>query len=278
MLILGGTGSFGNAFVEKLLKEGKHDRIAIYSRCELKQFEMRERFNNDSRLRFLIGCVRDKERLKLAMEGVSTVVVAAALKRLEVAEYAPLEVMQTNIIGAANAIEAAHHADVKKVVYLSTDKAASAINAYGASKLFAEKIMLAANHMFGEGGAKHSVCRYGNIWKSRGSIVPKWEEILKTSDTVPVTSPDCTRYFMTLDQATDLVLETINTMKGGEINIPDLPGYRIGDLAEAFGAKMNITGLPPAEKEAETMDGITDSSQARRMTVEELQNAIKSVY
>jgi len=137
---------------------------------------------------------------------------------------------------------------------------------------------LAANHMFGEGGAKHSVCRYGNIWKSRGSIVPKWEEILKTSDTVPVTSPDCTRYFMTLDQATDLVLETINTMKGGEINIPDLPGYRIGDLAEAFGAKMNITGLPPAEKEAETMDGITDSSQARRMTVEELQNAIKSVY
>lgn len=274
MLIVGGSGSLGNALVERLLKDGKHERICIYSRCEYRQAVMRERLNDD-RLRFFVGDVRDKDRLRIAMEGIDTVILASALKRVEVGEYSPIEVKKTNIDGAANVIEASYDAAVRKVLFISSDKAASPINAYGASKLFAEKMILAANHTYGEHGPKFSVVRYGNVWRSRGSLVPKWEEILKTSDIVPVTSPECTRYFMTLRGAVNLVLNTINTMKGGEINIPELPAYKVGDLAEAMGAKMDIIGLPESEKLAETMDGKTDSSQARRMSPQELREMLE---
>jgi UDP-N-acetylglucosamine 4,6-dehydratase len=275
MLITGGTGSFGQVFVRRLLDDG-HERICIYSRDEYKQALMREKFNDD-RLRFFIGDVRDRDRLRRAMEGVDVVVHAAALKRIEVCDYSPIEAMKTNVIGSSNVIEAAYDAGAKKVVALSTDKAADPKNLYGASKLFAEKLFLASNQMYNGHGTTYSCVRYGNVWNSNGSVVPAWNRILEKSDTVPVTNPECTRYFMYLDEAVDLVLSTINNMKGGELNMPTLPAYRIGDLAEAMGAKMNITGLHSREKLHETMDGITHSDTARRMTITELQDALERI-
>ena len=174
ILITGGSGSFGNAYINYLLSRATiKDRICIYSRDEWKQAQMRMAFNNDDRLRFFIGDVRDKDRLKTAMEKIDVVIHAAALKRVEVCEYDSVEVTKTNVIGAINVIEAAHDRGVKKVVALSTDKAVAPVNAYGASKLLAEKLFLAANHTYGEHGPHFCVVRYGNVWKSRGSVVPK---------------------------------------------------------------------------------------------------------
>ena len=230
---------------------------------------------NDARLRFFIGCVRDRDRLRRAFEDVEIVVHAAALKRIEVGHYCPSEMVQTNIIGAMNVIEAAMDAGVKKVVALSTDKAYQPISPYGQSKALAESLFLNAYRP--KDGPIFAVTRYGNVWKSKGSIVPKWQEILKTSDTVPVTSPDATRFFMGMDEAIDLVLGTINTMRGGELNIPSLPAYRIGDLAEAMNAKMDVRGLPAYEKLHEGMCEGNTSDVARRMDVGELRYAIRSV-
>ena len=270
ILVTGGTGTFGRAFARLV----GTDRLCIYSRGEHAQAAMRAEFAGDGRLRFFIGDVRDRARLRRAMEGVSIVVHAAALKRIEVCEYDPIEVVKTNVDGAVNVIEAATDAGVEKVVALSTDKACDPLNAYGASKLLAEKLFLAANNMHGARGPIFAVCRYGNVTGSAGSVIPKWREILKTTDTVPVTDPDCTRFHMRIEQAVGLVCDTIETMKGGELNIPDLPAYRLGDLAAAMGAKMNVTGLPAYEKKHESMAPGVSSDKARRMTICEIREEL----
>src|SRR3972149_4535235 len=274
VLITGGTGFFANEFVSHLLKHDICPRVCIFSRDEHKQAVMRQKFNNDPRLRFFIGDVRDVKRLRTAMAGVYLVSHAAELKRIEVGRYNPSEMVNTNVIGAMNVIEASTNAKVSRVVFLSTDKAYQPISAYGQSKALAETMFIAANEVFGEHGPKFSVTRYGNIANSTGSVIPLWREALKTSDTVQVTDPDCTRFYMTAVQAVDLVLTTIRDMQGGELVIPTLPAYRLGDLAEAMGAKMEITGLPDWEKKHESMNDGNSSDKARRMTVEELRCAL----
>lgn len=267
VIVLGGTGSFGRAFVKRLLGMSEVERIAVLSRGEHAQAQMAEEFNNE-RIRYFIGDVRDRDRLHRAFMGVDTVIHAAALKRIEVGHYNPFEMVQTNVMGAMNACEAAIDANVSKVVYLSSDKAYQPISPYGQTKALGESIFRFAYHS--DFGTKFAVTRYGNIWCSQGSVVPRWKETLKTSDTVTVTDPDVTRFFMLIDEAVDLVLNTVKTMKGGELNIPTLPAYRLGDLAEAMGAKMNVVGLPAWEKKHEGMCDGNTSDLARRMTIEEL--------
>ncbi len=272
ILVTGGTGSFGRAFCTRLLELPKPDRIVVYSRGEHTQYEMAQGVKDpDERLRFFIGDVRDRDRLTRAMGGVDVVIHAAALKRIEVGHYNPVEMVKTNIGGAINVIEAAQDAGVKHVVALSTDKAYQPVSPYGFSKAMAESLFLAANNTC---DTKFSVCRYGNVWKSTGSVVPKWEEHISTVDApVPVTDPGCTRFYMTMDQAIDLVIRTIRG-PGGELNIPELPAYELGDLAHAMGAEMNIIGLPEWEKKHEGMCDGNTSDKARRMTVRELQDAL----
>lgn len=282
VLITGGSGAFGTAFVRYLLKVGGPHRIAILSRGEHRQAEMARELGEDKRLRFFIGDVRDRDRLYRAMEGIETVVHAAALKRIEVGAYNPMEVMKTNILGAANVIEAAKDAGVGQVVALSTDKAYQPVSPYGTSKAFAESLFLAANNTRGDRGPKFAVVRYGNVWGSTGSVVPTWRKIIAEhpfdpmfkKPVVPVTDPECTRFYMTMNQAVQLVLDTALTMKGGEVVIPRLPAYRLGDLAEAIGAEMDIKGLPVWEKRHESMGDGNSSDEARRMTVDELREAL----
>jgi UDP-N-acetylglucosamine 4,6-dehydratase/5-epimerase len=270
VLVTGGAGFFGHGFVREALNRGV-ERVCIYSRGEYAQALMRERFNDDPRLRFFIGDIRDKDRLARAMQGIDTVIAAAALKRIETSHYNPDEVVKTNVIGMINTIEAAQIAGVRKVVLVSTDKAAVPQSIYGYSKATAEALMLSANHSRGEHGPLYSVCRFGNVWCSTGSIVPRWREMIaKGQMVVPVTDPDCTRFFMRIEEAADLVYRTAQSETGGELAIPDLPAYRVGDLAKAMGVFMNVTGLPNFEKKDETMDGIINSSMVRRMSVDEL--------
>jgi len=273
ILVTGGSGSFGQSFVRRMLHNWDCTRVVVFSRGEHTQAAMAQELN-DPKLRFFIGDVRDRDRLRRAMQGIDTVVHAAALKRIEVAEYNPLEVKKTNIDGSENVIEAATDAGVRTVVALSTDKAYQPVNFYGASKFLAEGLFLKANNTRGTFGPRFAVCRYGNVWGSNGSVVPKWQEILKTSDTVPVTDPDCTRFYMTLDEAVDLVVRAIKDMKGGETFIPTLPAYRLGDLAEAMGAKIKVLGLPDWEKRHESMGPGNSSDKARRMSVEELRGIL----
>ncbi len=275
MLITGGTGSFGQAFVKKLLDDGKHDRICIYSRDEYKQAVMRESFNDDQRLRFFIGDIRDKDRLRTAMDGVKTVVHSAALKRIEACFYNPGEMVKTNVIGSMNVIDAATQSGIKKVVLLSTDKAFQPVSAYGHSKALAESLFLAANYSKGKCGPLFSVTRYGNVTGSKGSVIPKWVDIIAKGGTVvPVTDPECTRFHMTIDEAVELVLNTIKTMKGGEVNVPVLPAYKIGDLARALNVEMDVKGLPEFEKKHESMSDGNSSGTAARMTVDEIRKVI----
>lgn len=282
MLVTGGTGSFGQAFIKRLLQDGAHERICVYSRDEYKQALMREEFNDD-RLRFFIGDVRDRDRLRRAMQDVEVVVHAAALKRIETCFYNPTEMVKTNVIGSMNVIEASHDAGVRKVVALSTDKAFQPVSAYGQSKALAESLFLAANYTRGKCGPMFSVTRYGNVAGSKGSIIPKWREIIADSPSaelasfVPVTDPDCTRFWMTLDESVDLVLSTIQTMVGGELNIPTLPAYRVGDLATAMGCCPEVIGLPDFEKKHESMAEGNSSDKARRMSVDEIREALKLV-
>lgn len=275
MLITGGTGSFGQAFVERLLNDGDHERICIYSRDEYKQAVMREKFNND-RLRFFIGDVRDKERLRRAMDGVDTVIHASALKRIEVGRYNPSEMVKTNVLGSMNVIESAQDAGVKTVVALSTDKAYQPISAYGQSKALAESLFLAANDTVRSGTIKFNVTRYGNVSGSKGSVIPKWRELIEQGRPVTITDPDCTRFWMLMDEAINLVMETINS-PAGSLNIPTLPAYRVGDLAEAMDAEVIYTGLSDWEKKHEGMCDGNTSDIARRMTVNELRNELKYV-
>jgi UDP-N-acetylglucosamine 4,6-dehydratase/5-epimerase len=239
---------------------------------------MRQEFSDDPRLRWFIGDVRDQQRLRRAMEGVEVVVHAAALKRIEVGHYNPVEVAKTNVDGAINVIEAAQDAHVEKVVALSTDKACEPCSPYGFSKALSESIFLAANNTTGPDGPRFSCCRYGNVWNSNGSVVPTWRRLLENGvDAVPVSDPDVTRFFMRLEEAVDLVLETIENMQGGELVVPDLPAYRLADLAEAMGANVLIKGLPHWEKKSESMLPGEPSDKARRMTVPELRAALREI-
>lgn len=278
VLITGGSGSFGKAFVSRLLEESKSERVCIYSRGEHSQALMREELKDDPRLRFLVGDVRDGLRLKRAMQGCDVVVHAAALKRIETAHSNPIELCRTNIDGSINVIEASQDAGVKKVVALSTDKACQPCSAYGSSKALMESLFLAANNTVPANGPRYSVTRYGNIWSSAGSVVPTWRRMIEAgAKSVPCTSPLATRFFMTLDQAVDLVLDTIATMQGGELVIPDLPAYQLGDLAEAMGVKMTVNGLPAHEKLHESMREGEPSNLARRMSVEELRYQLELI-
>lgn len=278
ILVSGGSGSFGKAFIRRLLETDGADRICVYSRGEIAQAQMRQELRDDPRLRFLIGDVRDQTRLRRAMQGVDVVVHAAALKRIEVGVYNPIEMVRTNVDGAINVIEASQDADVKKVVGLSTDKAVESCGSYGASKALMESLFLAANNTVPADGCRYAITRYGNIFSSAGSVVPTWRSMIESgARAVPVSCPDVTRFFMTIDQAVDLVLDTIATMQGGELNIPDLPAYRLGDLAEAMGVKMIVKGLPDWEKRHEVMRVGEPSNLARRMSVEELRYQLELI-
>jgi UDP-N-acetylglucosamine 4,6-dehydratase len=281
VLITGGSGAFGTACAKRLLTIDRDNlsRIVIFSRSEHRQAEMFRELTSPEypaawRLRFFIGDVRDRDRLRRAMDGIEVVIHAAALKRIEVGAYNPLEVKKTNIDGAANVIEAATDAGVSRVVALSSDKAFEPVSPYGTSKAFAESLFLAANNTRGWNGPRFAVVRYGNVWCSTGSVVPTWRAILHNNDRVPVTDPECTRFFMTMNEAVSLVLDTAETMQGGEIAIPALPAYRLGDLAEAMGAKMDVRGLPSYEKMHESLAENKCSKDARRMSVEELRSLL----
>lgn len=283
ILITGGTGYFGQGMVKRLLSCDDMHRICIYSRDEAKQATMRASLKDPyDRIRWFVGDVRDQSRLRRALDGVEIVMHAAALKRVEVGEYNPAEMVKTNIMGTMNLIEAATDAKVKKVVALSTDKACHPVNAYGASKLMLEKLILGANNTRGQFGPMFAVTRYGNVAGSTGSVIPNWRACIKAGAPLIITDPDATRFWMTLDQAIDLVIKTAQDMMGGELAIPTLPAYRLGDLLDAIVVRMpdnvRTVGLGPGEKKHELMDERgSDSSVARRMTVEELREALKSV-
>lgn len=292
VLITGGTGYFGQGMVKRLLElpdEGCY-RICVYSRDEAKQATMRASLHDpEERIRWFIGDVRDQQRLRRAMEGCDTVIHAAALKRVEVGEYNPGEMVKTNVMGTMNVIEAAHDATQGRqipinVVALSTDKACNPVNAYGASKLMMEKLILGANNTRGGAGPRFAVTRYGNVAGSTGSVISNWRSARVTPGAhVTMTDANATRFWMTLKQALDLVISTACRMQGGELIIPELPAYRLGDLHEAMDFMPRtqlhkVIGLQKGEKLHERMkeDG-PDSSQVRRMTVDELREALKSV-
>lgn len=252
-------------------------RICIFSRGEFAQARMRREFQDDPRLRWFIGDVRDRDRLERAMERVGAVIHAAALKRIEVGAYCPEEMIETNVRGSQNVIWAARRAGVERALLVSSDKAFEPISPYGLSKAMAEYLFSTANDL-SPYGTRFSVVRYGNVWQSTGSIVPTWRELLSAgAAAVPVTDPECSRFFMRLDEAVDLVLGTMKTMRGGELEVPDLPAYRVGDLAEAMGAEMDVIGLPDHEKRHEAMRPGLSSDLARRMSVEELRGALEQV-
>jgi FlaA1/EpsC-like NDP-sugar epimerase len=274
VLITGGTGFFGRAFARRLLDGNLAERVCIFSRDEYRQSLLRRDFGDDSRLRWFVGDVRDRDRLARAMADVDVVVHAAALKRIEVGYYNPDEMIKTNVLGSMNVIDAATAAHVEKAVLLSSDKAFEPVSPYGQSKALAEALFLAANRT--HRGPRFAVTRYGNVAGSTGSVIPTWRRILEQSPAVPVTDPDCTRFWMTIDEAVDLVLDTIERMPD-EPAIPELPAFRLGDLAEAMGAFMDVRGIGAWEKRHESMCSGNSSDRARRMTVAELGEALSRV-
>ena len=274
ILITGGTGSFGRAFAKRLLDIGA-ERICIFSRGEHTQAEMRAECD-DERLRWFIGDVRDRDRLTRAFEEVDVVVHAAALKRIEVGFYNPTEMVKTNVLGAMNVIEAAMSAGVSKVVALSTDKAYQPISPYGQTKALMESLMLAANNIGGQWGPRFAVTRYGNVAGSKGSVIPKWRELIKQGKPVTVTDPGCTRFWMTMDEAMDLVLNTIREMPK-ELAIPTLPAFSILDLAIAMNTKMIVDGLPAWEKKHEGLSDGNTSDKAERLSVDDLRKKLETV-
>ncbi|MCJ8321021.1 MAG: UDP-N-acetylglucosamine 4,6-dehydratase (inverting) [Colwellia sp.] len=255
ILITGGTGSFGKLFVKTLLERYQPRRIIVYSRDELKQYEMQQTFNHSS-MRYFIGDVRDRERLNQAMNGVDYVIHAAALKQVPAAEYNPTECIKTNINGAENVIGAAITNNVEKVIALSTDKAANPINLYGATKLASDKLFVAANNMTGGHNTHFSVVRYGNVVGSRGSVVPFFKKLIDNKATeIPITHKSMTRFWITLQQGVDFVLKNFDRMLGGEIFVPKIPSMRITDLAHAMAPDLptKIIGIRPGEKLHEIM-------------------------
>jgi UDP-N-acetylglucosamine 4,6-dehydratase (inverting) len=261
ILITGGTGSFGRAFARAVLQRApKIARLGIYSRDELKQFEMAQEFPSDRYpgVRYFIGDVRDADRLRWAMEGMDVVIHAAALKQVPTAEYNPFECIKTNVLGAQNVIDAALATNVRRVIALSTDKAAAPINLYGATKLCSDKLFVSANNVRGKRDLRFSVVRYGNVMGSRGSVIPFFLEKRKTG-VLPITDPAMTRFNISLEEGVEMVLWALGKAKGGEIFVPKIPSYRITDVATAIGpeCEQRIVGIRPGEKIHEEM--ITDS-------------------
>ena len=255
LLITGGTGSFGRHMTRWLLDNTALRRIIIFSRDELKQFHMRRDFADDPRLRFFIGDVRDLARLRRALRGVDLVIHAAALKQVPAAEYNPFECIKTNVIGAQNVIEACLDRGVDRVVALSTDKACNPINLYGATKLCSDKLFVAGNVYAGDGDTRFCVVRYGNVSGSRGSVVPFFKSLRGQQGPVPITDPEMTRFWITLDAAVALVVTAFETASGGEIIVPKIPSLRVTDLAEAIcpGQPTEVIGIRPGEKLHEVM-------------------------
>ena len=260
ILVTGGTGSFGRHFVRTVLKECAPRRVVVFSRDELKQSEFAADLGADPRVRFFIGDVRDERRLWRALDGVDFVVHAAALKQVPAAEYNPLEAVKTNIIGAENLINAALDRGVQRIVALSTDKASSPINLYGATKLVSDKLFTAANAYVGSHVTRFSVVRYGNVVGSRGSVVPLFRR-LAASGVIPITDDRMTRFWITIDQGVRFVLRMLEQMHGGELFVPKIPSMRVTDLAEALapGARLDIVGIRPGEKLHEEMISIEDA-------------------
>lgn len=263
ILITGGTGSFGQKFTERILTEYNPKKIIIYSRDEYKQYVMKSKFKDyDEKLRFFIGDVRDKDRLYRAFDGVDVVIHSAALKHVTVAEYNPIEAIKTNINGAMNIIDAAIDCKVEKVVALSTDKAVSPVNLYGATKLVSDKLFVSGNAYAGGKGTTFSVVRYGNVTGSRGSIVPFFNTLINNGTKVlPITDYRMTRFWITLDQGVDLVFKAITEAKGGEIYVSKIPSYKVTDLAKAMlpGAELKEVGIREGEKLHEVMVTEEDS-------------------
>jgi UDP-N-acetylglucosamine 4,6-dehydratase/5-epimerase len=260
ILVTGGTGSFGHAFTELTLAKFNPKKIIILSRDEMKQWEMAKLYPNDSRVRFFIGDVRDRERLYRAFRGVDYVVHAAATKIVPTAEYNPFECVKTNINGAMNVIDAAIDCGVKRVVALSTDKASSPINLYGATKLASDKLFVASNSYGGEHGTRFSVVRYGNVMGSRGSVIPFFQSIADKG-VLPITDPRMTRFMISLEQGVDLVWWAFDDMEGGEIYVKKIPSMNITDIARVIApdARQEIVGIRPGEKLHEQMIGAEDA-------------------
>jgi UDP-N-acetylglucosamine 4,6-dehydratase len=261
LLITGGTGSFGKQYVRTVLERYRPNKIIIYSRDELKQYEMAQRFNAGC-MRYFIGDVRDLPRLEKAMSGVDYVVHAAALKHVPIAEYNPMECIKTNIHGAQNVIDASLSCGVKRVIALSTDKAANPINLYGATKLAADKLFVAANNITGGRDIRFSVVRYGNVMGSRGSVIPFFEKLIASgAKQLPITDERMTRFWITLQEGVDFVLKSFERMHGGETFVPKLPSMKIVDMARALAPDLphEIVGIRPGEKMHEVMCPEDDS-------------------
>lgn len=264
ILVTGGTGSFGKQFVKEVLNRFKPRRLIIFSRDELKQYEMEKVFSEAAHpcIRYFIGDVRDRERLRMAMRGVDYVVHAAALKHVPAAEYNPTECIHTNVLGAENIVMTAMEAGVKKLIGLSTDKAASPINLYGASKLASDKIMVAANNLSGGNGCRFAVVRYGNVVGSRGSVVPFFQSLIDNgAEFLPITDDRMTRFWITLEQGVDFVLSSFALMQGGEVFVPKIPSLRIVDIARFMAPNLptQVIGIRPGEKLHEVMINEDDS-------------------
>mgnify|MGYP001440003064 CR=1 FL=1 len=263
ILITGGTGSFGQECAKYLLKNYSLKKLIIFSRDELKQYQMQSKFKENN-LRFFIGDIRDKSRLTTALREVDYVIHAAALKHVPTAEYNPIECVRTNIIGAENLINASIDCKVKKVLALSTDKATNPINLYGATKLCAEKLFIAANNMSGKSNARFSVVRYGNVINSRGSVIPFFKELLGQNKPLPITDKEMTRFFISLDDSVKFVIKCLKEMKKGEVFVPKMSSVKVLDLAKSLNskAKIKIIGMRPGEKLHELL---TSAEESRNM-------------
>lgn len=260
ILITGGTGSFGRRFIRMTLDRFNPAKLIVFSRDEMKQYEMANDLGNDPRLRFFLGDVRDKERLRRACNGVDYIVHAAALKIVPTAEYNPFEYVKTNVIGAMNVIDCAIDEGVNRVIALSTDKACSPINLYGATKLCSDKLFISGNHYAGAGPTKFSIVRYGNVMGSRGSIIPRFRQLAEYGE-IPITDPGMTRFMITLEQAVELVWTGLEESIGGEIYVPKIPSMRLVDIAQAVApnATFKFIGIRPGEKLHEQMISAEDS-------------------
>lgn len=267
MLITGGTGSLGKALITEILANYDPRRLVIFSRDELKQFELRKHFGDDPRLRWFVGDIRDRRRLDRAFRNVDYVIHAAALKQVDTGEYNPFEFVATNVSGSQNVIDAAIDAGVKKVVALSTDKASSPINLYGATKLVGDRMFISGNHYAGDSPTRFSVVRYGNVSGSRGSIVTVWRALAERGEPLPITDTRMTRFWITLPQAVALVLDSFEIMSGGELYVPRIPSLKITDLAEAIapGADLVEIGIRPGEKLHEEMISYDDARRTVRL-------------
>ena len=263
VLVTGGTGSFGHAFVAHALASDAR-RVVVFSRDELKQAAMRATFP-DERMRFFLGDVRDLGRVRRAFEGIDFVIHAAALKRIEAGEQDAEEFVKTNVLGTMHVVAAAHDAGVDRVCFLSTDKASQASTLYGSTKMTAERLIRAANNARGATGPIYAATRYGNVSNTRGSVIPKWRALIAAGQAITITDPDATRYWMPMADAVALVSWTLGAMVGGEVVVPDLPAYRVGDLAQAMGATDIVTtALANGEKRHESMIGTDELPSFRR--------------